>query len=136
MAAVPPEEVEAWIGLAANWGERMGQFVPLNPLVARFVQAEIAAGSIPSTPDPADSVFHLIRYTAARQHLDGVLVYEVWSEGESDMNPLILAELSIVGAFLMPSRSQEATAHAAAILVDPCNGHPYGTAQAEARIPA
>ena len=63
-----------------------------------------------------------------RQHLDAVLIYETHYTAESSDNPLSIADWTIVGAFLLPGQSIEASAFASALLVDVRNGYPYGTA--------
>ena len=44
--------------------------------------------------------------------------------------PLNLADLTIIGAYLFPSRVVRARGYASALLVDVRNGYPYGTAAA------
>ena len=73
-----------------------------------------------------------IRRGAARQHIDYVLVYEVGSSKQGKANAISLADLSIVGMFVLPSRSIEVEASASGILLDVRNGYPYATLTAHA----
>ena len=96
-----------------------GEFVPVSPLVAEMV----------STPHKSHdkSVVDHIRRGAARQHLDYVIAYEVSDKAASNGNALRLADLTVLGLFVLPSRKLEAEATASAILLDVRNGYPYLT---------
>ena len=143
LAPVPPAETDAWLGLAERLSPWLGEFVPISPLVASFASAEVAPGEGAGDErsdyfrydrryDPTDRVVQQIRLGAARQHVDYVLVYEVLGNSNNEMTPLSVVDLSIVGAFLFPSRVLEATSTANAILIDVRNGYPYGTARGAA----
>lgn len=122
---IPPEEAEAWAALARDKGAAFGEFVPLSPLVVEL--AGSAYGG-----DTARAAVDRIRIGAARQHVDAVLVYEV-RDGRDDAGSLLsVLDLTIVGAWLVPSRSVAGRAVASALLVDVRNGYPYGTASASA----
>ena len=41
-----------------------------------------------------------IRQGAARQHVDAVLIYEVFGKGETNNNPLAITKLAIIGYWL------------------------------------
>lgn len=71
-----------------------------------------------------------IRLGAARQHLDAVLVYEVYSRENSDSNFLSIGNLTIIGAYLLPSKAVSTEGFANAMLIDVIQGYPYGTAEA------
>jgi hypothetical protein len=143
LAPVPPAEGDAWLALAGRLSPWVGEFVPISPLVASFALAEVAPGEGPNDEmrhyypyerryEPTDRVVQQIRLGAARQHVDYVLVYEVLGDSRDDLTPLSVLDLSIVGMFLVPSRSLEATSSANAILIDVRNGYPYGTARGTA----
>jgi hypothetical protein len=142
LAPVPPAEADAWLALAGRLSPWLGEFVPVSPLVASFAAAEVAPGEGPADNrdyfrydtryDVTDRVVQQIRVGAARQHVDYVLVYEVLGDSSDELTPLSVVDLSIVGAFLIPSRALEATSTANAILIDVRNGYPYGTARAAA----
>ena len=70
-----------------------------------------------------------IRLAAARQHIDAVLVYAVGGYSNK-ASPLSILDLTIIGAYLVPSRSVEGSAIASALLFDVRNGYPYGTVSA------
>ena len=74
--------------------------------------------------------FRKIRLGAARQHLDHVLVYEVFSETKTTKLASSVANWTIVGGYFVPSREIETTGFANALLIDVRNGYPYGTASA------
>jgi len=55
------------------------------------------------TRDKTTVIDH-IRRGAARQHLDYVIAYEVTDKTKSDGNALRLADLTVLGLFVLPSR--------------------------------
>ena len=123
LTSVPQEEADAWVELVRARGAAYGEFVPVSPLIAQLTAVPAADGTAPA---PVDT----IRIGAARQHLDAVLIYEVSGTARDQATPLSVADLTIIGAFLVPSRALEGRATAAAMLVDVRNGYPYGTALA------
>jgi hypothetical protein len=142
LAPVPPAEADAWLALAGRLSPWLGEFVPISPLIASFAAADAAPGEGPGSGrdhfrydtryDVTERVVQQIRVGAARQHVDYVLVYEVLGDSSDELTPLSVLDLSIVGMFLVPSRSLEATSTANAILIDVRNGYPYGTARGAA----
>lgn len=122
LTAVPEAEALLWRGLAERHPEA-GRFVPLSPLVA----AMAAEGG-------AEGVLREIRLGAARQHLDAVLVYELGVRSGRSRTPLAVADLTVIGAAVLPTRSLEAQAVAEALLIDVRNGYPYLTASAAADL--
>lgn len=134
LVGVPSDEAYIWQSLAEDLGPLYGQFAPVSPLIAKMV-------SDPDAPRPKDhwydsnptqDVIHDIRRGAARQHLDYVLIYEVGSSKEQKANALALADLTVIGMFVLPSRSVEVEASASGILLDVRNGYPYATVTAHA----
>ncbi len=124
-----PREVEAWSKMAASLGATYGTFVPISPLTYEQALTEaVRTGLDVSSLTAIDKV----RLGAARQHLDGVIIYEAKSQSDSEANVLWLADLLIIGAYVLPSRKIEAEAYAAAIMLDPLTGYPYGQAEASA----
>jgi hypothetical protein len=119
LSNVPAEEAEAWNIIREKLGAEFGEFIPINPLVAKMV-----AGN-----DRTENVIDTIRLAAARQHLDAVLVYEVFSKESKSDNILKVANLSIVGGYVMPSEHHEVEGFADALLIDVVQGYPYGTIQ-------
>lgn len=126
LSAIPAAEAEAWIAAERRLGPEFGTFVPVNRLIAEMVTPES------SRPGPGSTrlrqAVEMIRLGAARQHLDAVLIYESHYITDATDNFLSVADFTIVGAFLLPGQSIDATAFASALLVDVRNGYPYGTA--------
>jgi hypothetical protein len=120
---VPPREADAWIAFAQSHGQ-YGEFVPVSPLVGELVTG--GAG----LPKYGSTAIVPIRLAAARQHVDAVLVYAVGGYNKDKASPLSIFDLTIIGAYLVPSRSVEGTAVANALLFDVRNGYPYGTVSA------
>jgi hypothetical protein len=130
LTAVPAEEAAEWLKLAERLAPSWGEFVPVSPLVARMASAagRDAWGERPGGRyvDRVDEVVRQVRLGAARQHIDATLIYEVRSRDDSRSTPLALLDLTILGAWIVPSRALEATGFATALLVDVRNGYPYG----------
>ena len=123
LTAIPPEEGDKWLALAKDLGTTYGEFVPINPLIAEMA----------STGRTNDSLVDTIRIGAARQHVDAVLIYEVTQNDRDRGTVLSVADLTILGSFLIPSRAIEGQATANALLIDVRNGYPYGTATSTAQ---
>ena len=126
LTPIPEAEAEAWHELGRRLGPNWGEFVPVSPLIARLAMTSAAEGrQSGGYAQLLDDVIRGLRMGAARQHLDAVLVYEVHARTDTKATPLALADLMIVGAYLVPSRAIEAKAFASALLVDVRNGYPY-----------
>jgi len=119
LVGIPADEAESWRAAAETLGPEFGEFIPVSPLVADMVTS--------SKSRKEGTVVDHIRRGAARQHLDYVITYEVTDKAESDGNALRLADLTILGLFVLPSRDLKAEASASAILLDVRNGYPYLT---------
>lgn len=119
LVSVPYDEAESWRDAAIDLGPAFGEFIPVSPLVANSVRKQ-------DQSQPFDVMDH-IRRGAARQHLDYVIIYEVADLAKSDGNALRLADLTVLGLFILPSRNVKAEATASAILLDVRNGYPYLT---------
>jgi len=135
LSIVPQEEMEKWASLAERYDGRLGEFVQVSPFIAELMKGGDIAPSFSDRQavrnranNSLAEIVGTIRVTAARQHLDAVLIYEVYGKSDVDTNLLQIADLSIIGAFLLPSRKVTAVGHAQALLVDVRNGYPYGTA--------
>ena len=125
LTPIPPEE-KATSGLPSlkDAGSAYGEFVPISPLIARD-----GVGRRARTTASVDT----IRIGAARQHVDAVLIYEVVQDNQDRGTVLSVADLTILGSFLIPSRAIKGQATANAILLDVRNGYPYGTATSTAQ---
>ncbi|MFN3312982.1 MAG: hypothetical protein ACK46Q_05905 [Hyphomonas sp.] len=124
LATIPETEAEAWAALASELDGAYGEFVPVSPLIAAMVSPAPPSqyGSRHASETIAD-----IRRGAARQHLDYVLAYEVATSHSSRGSALSVADLTVIGMFVLPGRSVEVEAAASGILIDVRNGYPYAT---------
>lgn len=122
LTALPADEARIWQDLTVELGESYGEFVPVSPLIASMVGEPRAAGM-----GPAAAVIANIRRGAARQHLDYVLTYEVGSSRRDKANALALADLTIIGMFVLPSRTIDVEATASGLMLDVRTGYPYAT---------
>ena len=123
---IPSHEGDVWLEAARNLGDGFGEFVPVDGMIERMVTRELSA----KYGNPRLSLIQRIRLAAARQHLDAVLIYEVHERTDIDANLLALADITLIGGFILPSRSVETEALALAVLLDPINAYNYGTARA------
>ncbi len=126
LSSIPSAEAGAWAAAAERLGPTFGTFVPVNRLVA-----EMVAPQQPHQRNEADRLrqaVEQIRLAAARQHIDAVLIYQTHYTADTTDNLLSIADWTIIGAFMLPGQSIDATAFASALLVDVRNGYPYGTA--------
>ncbi len=127
LTAVPAKEMRIWGDLAQELGPELGEFVPVSPLIVGMVAAAPTEGENKSA-----HVIANIRRGAARQHIDYVLAYQVGTSGGDRANGLALADLTIIGMFVLPSRNVDVEASASGLLLDVRNGYPYATMTAHA----
>lgn len=120
-----PAEVEAWGEARDALGSGFGEFVPVSALIAEMVYATPAELSSQTRPT---ELVKKVRLGAARQHLDAVLIYEVFSETEKTSLVTSVADWTIIGGYFIPSKNVQTTGYANALLLDVRNGYPYGTA--------
>ncbi|MCW5771136.1 MAG: hypothetical protein KIT16_05820 [Rhodospirillaceae bacterium] len=130
LSAIPSDEAADWLKLAQKLGPAFGEFVPVSPLIAEIAASEQPGRERASYESGLANTVRKLRLGAARQHVDLVLVYEVAGTANDNGTALSIADLSIVGAFIVPSRHLKAEGFAAALLLDVVNGYPYGTASA------
>jgi hypothetical protein len=126
MTPIPPDELEAWAKLGERLGPSVGEFLPVSPLIAKLASDALPGGRDRRYGDAMTQTIEQIRVGAARQHIETVLIYEVAGKNSDSASPLSLADLTVVGAYLMPSRVLRAQGVASALLVDVRNGYPYG----------
>jgi hypothetical protein len=100
----------------------MGTFVQVSPLISAMVNGD-ASG--PTT----DRAIQDIRRTAARQHLDYVLIYEIGVRSSERDTAFALADVTLIGGALLPTRNIKVAGLGNALFLDVRNGYPYGTAQ-------
>jgi len=122
LTALPADEARIWQDLLEGMGDEYGEFVPVSPLIASMVSEPAAPGM-----NRAAAVIANVRRGAARQHLDYVVTYEVGTSRREKSNALALADLTIIGMFVLPSRSVEVEATASALMLDVRTGYPYAT---------
>lgn len=122
LQALPHDHASSWEPLRDRLQPTLGDIVPISPLIAQMV-------ATPNAHLNRANTVNNIRRGAARQHVDYVLIYEVaQTDQDKRSNALSVADLSIIGLFVLPSRALEVEATASAILLDVRNGYPYGTA--------
>jgi len=129
LSTIPGKEMEAWMQLADKLAPGYGKFVPLNQLVVSMVEDKESPTSncCQYGKRSVEKVIQKIRLAGARQHFDVVLIYEVFSKSNRESNFLAIADLSVIGGFILPSRALEAEGFGNAILIDIFQGYPYGT---------
>ena len=127
LTALPEDEARIWQDVLEDLGSDYGEFVPVSPLIASMVSDAPARRS-----SNAAAIIAHIRRGAARQHLDYVLTYEVGSSREEKANALALADLTVIGMFVLPSRTIEIDASASGLMLDVRTGYPYATMTAHA----
>ena len=129
MMNLTSQEAAAWTELKNDLGAEFGEFVPVSHLVAESVYTRPHSES--SKIDNTIELIRKVRLGAARQHLDVILIYEVFSTSKSTSNlATTVADLTIIGGYLIPTRNIETIGYANCILMDVRSGYPYGTASA------
>lgn len=126
LAALSQAEADLWFTAVERLGGEFGEFVPVSRLIAEMVYPSQKSAY---NKRRLSNVIRKIRLAAARQHLDAVLLYEVYGKSSRRSNPFALLDLTIVGAYLSPGQSLKAEGYAKALLLDVRNGYPYGTAE-------
>lgn len=130
LSGVPETEAEAWSKVAERLGPSWGEFLPISPLVVAMAgSGQNCNPEYVGHQHCLSKVIQDIRQGAARQHVDAVLIYEVFGKGETSNNPLAITKLAIIGYWL-PTESQNADGYAQAVLLDVRNGYTYGYASA------
>ena len=122
------EEVEGWNEAKKELGTEFGEFVPVSSMIAELAYKAPPRQKGERHFSAPTEIFRKVRLGAARQHLDYVLVYEVFSKTKSTKLASSVANWTIIGGYFIPSRKIETTGHANALLLDVRSGYPYGTA--------
>ncbi|HBG99529.1 MAG TPA: hypothetical protein DDY29_12680 [Rhodobacteraceae bacterium] len=132
MLTLPPAgEAELFADIAGRH-RSLGRFVAVSPLVAAMVTGapnDAATRRYHGRVDPK-RMMDDVRAAAARQHLDYVLIYEIGARSRTENTPFALADVTLIGGALLPTRSIRVVGIGQALFVDVRNGYPYGTAQA------
>lgn len=122
LTAMPADEAKIWQSLAEELGTEHGELIPVSPLIASMVREKRPQGM-----DRSAAVIADIRRGAARQHLDYVLAYEVSARRQEKANALAIADLTIIGLLVLPSRTIEVEAAASGLMLDVRTGYPYAS---------
>lgn len=123
MQVTSEAELAIWRETAAELGEGFGEFLTLSPVSADM------AGELTETQ--VRGVVADVRRAAALQKADYVLLYSVATGAGTNSNVLDVADLTIIGLWVAPSRNVNATATAEAILLDVRTGYVFGAATAQ-----
>lgn len=126
LTSVPAEEATLWRELAEKHGH-LGEFVPVDPLVATFTARAMGTPQTNRWNPDIGQIVETIRLGAARQHVDAVLIYELGATSQKENTFIGFADLTIIGGAILPTRSIEAAGLARALLMDVRNGYPYGS---------
>lgn len=137
MATIPANEAQQWRQFADRLGPDYGEFVPISPLVAALAASSVSDASTNRNRwrGNVEETVRAIRFGAARQHVDAVLIYEVFANSDVDTNILSVTKLILVGFFMAPSEEITANGFANAMLVDVRNGYVYGYAHSGTEKP-
>ncbi|MDA8824040.1 hypothetical protein N9N41_06035 [Opitutales bacterium] len=125
---ISAKEIESWTKVKEEMGEKFGDFVPVSSMIAEMVYSSQNINT--KSNRNSVEIFRKVRLGAARQHLDHVLIYEVFSETKTTKLASSVANWTIIGGYFVPSREIETTGFANALLLDVRNGYPYGSASA------
>ncbi len=126
ISVLSEEEVGAWKITKENLGNSFGEFIPISPLIAAMASSEHVKND---GTKQINQLMNKLRLAAAKQHLDALLVYELFSSSSTQSNILSIMNISIIGGYIFPSNEINAKGIANAMLIDVIQGYPYGTAQ-------
>lgn len=123
-------EGEALAALSARHAG-LGEFVQVSPLIAAMITGSSPDGRAQHNGyDRPAAIVQNIRMTSARQHLDYVLIYEMGATSRERDTIFALADVTLIGGAMLPTRSIRVAGVGQAIFLDVRTGYPYGTAQA------
>ncbi len=128
----PAEETALFADIAER-NSRYGEFVPVSPLIMAMTGSN-ATGVNRHQSGTAAAAIQQIRLASARQHLDYVIIYEIGARSRTGNTPFALADVTLVGGMLLPTRNISVAGIGAAAFVDVRNGYPYGTTQVAADL--
>ena len=138
LTTIPADEAALWEEMARRF-KGFGSVTPVDPIIVEYTNNSLPPATR-QVNDYGDRVVLArdlptkIRYGAARQHLDAVLIYEVGMAEKRGSSPLKSIRLSVLGRAQLSDHSYEAAGAAKAILLDVRNAYPYGTAQIETEL--
>ena len=128
----PSEETALFTGIAER-NSQYGEFVAVSPLIMAMMTGN-ESGINQRRSGNAGAVIHQIRLASARQHLDYVIIYEVGARSRTHNTPFALADVTLLGGMLLPTRNIDVAGIGAAAFIDVRNGYPYGTTQVSADL--
>lgn len=105
------------------WGKKMldvGLVSEIEMLPGLLIGSQLFAD--------ADSFLTRVRQAAARTHVDAVLIVHRRSNSYNELSPLILLDLTIVGAFVLPSHTVHIQTAMEGIVIDTRNEYLYVSA--------
>lgn len=129
----PAAEVGLFSGIAER-NSGYGEFVPVSPLVLAMMSGTDTSINMRHRHQTAGEIIKQIRLASARQHLDYVIIYEVGARSRTGNTPFALADVTLVGGMLLPTRDIDVAGIGAAAFLDVRNGYPYGTTQVSADL--
>lgn len=124
---IPANESAAWIVVAQELREDVGELVPINHMLGDDAATSVGFNSLMRDGSPQQISIAKIRLAAARQHLDAVIIYRTQALSESGATIAAALDYTLIGTFLVPGHMVEAQATATAIVLDVRNGYLYGT---------
>jgi hypothetical protein len=118
LSTIPPEEIAIFEQYRNKVDKDLGAIVPFSLIVSDTVGEQY---------DDPIYLMRKIRLTAARQHMDAVLVYETTSQSNRESNLLDnLGDLILIGDYVLPSQKITASGQVSAVLIDVMQAYPYG----------
>ena len=118
LSAIPPEEIAIFEQYRSQFDKDLGTITPLSLIVSDTVGEQY---------DEPAYLMRKIRLTAARQHMDAVLIYETTSQSNRESNLLDnLGDLILIGDYVLPSQKITANGQVSAVLIDVMQAYPYG----------
>ncbi|MEM7469315.1 MAG: hypothetical protein AAF387_20860 [Pseudomonadota bacterium] len=119
--SIPPDEASVWLALQERLNDDFGKMIPIHP-----ISVNLATGESQSKCDTENNTVNQLRLAGATQHLDAILMYEIKEKDEHRSNMLSVANLTVIGGFLLPTTSVTTDTSAHALLIDVEQGYPYG----------
>jgi hypothetical protein len=142
LSPMPQIEAEAWLEMAKDLGPGWGEFVPISPMMVALGDPSTGSGddcgersnwnNSPCDPPAIASTVRHIRQGAARQHVDAVLIYEVFANDAQGSDWPAGTNSALLGFLPAPRGTIETEGHSQGLLVDVANGYTYGFVSAVA----
>lgn len=114
----------------------LGYFMQIDDLLAQHVADDLMSQHRKTYISRHNNPITKVRLAAARHHLDAVLVYAVETKTQKKKTVFSVADITLVGGGVLPTRSLDVSATAKALLIDVRSGYPYFTATGYAEASA